>query len=1013
MLVMLFILWILAAPRAYAAPRSAEVFGVMPQFSDADVDKSGCLSPYEYEVVSQSVQRKALLKLRKLASTFWRKQRRNYQSSALEIGAPKSLIQVFPSTNSTTQMMHTKNSAHRPEAQLISQSLSSHNRRGKEASPRIPGTLALAEQDAGVSVHGVSSSRSVAPAPRVPLGTIALREETIHLRIDSRELVDTQPEECPWLTPTTEDNVLLCNDGTLCDASVHADNWACCNSHGRRAACAKNWPNMCAQNSLCEGGSDHACEKDCSLFGGNRPCYLGCSDLPGVDPVLSPCWQDLEGDTCTDYQLLGYCEVTGEYGATWAQEKGGSFADFVSEGFTAAEACCACGGGEYAPPPSPPSPPISPPVPLSPPPIPPAPPLSTNGEAVVISDERYALTHLEGALLDAGVAAIYLRTDVVLTADLPQLGRALNVTGRCYTFEGFFSRCQLNGDGAHRIFSLVEGAVLHLAALELREAYVDDFGASLLVVGARVSLFDCVIAGSRTLGYGAAVAVIHGHATLDRCQLMDSTGDTGAAVYLYNGSAAVMTATVVEGHSSRRCGSGYILRSSLLVLEGGSQVLRSEATEYGGGLCAIAQSTVRLGGGSVVAECTAQSTGGAVYLDDDSMAALSGGSSLRGNRAEGSGGAVDLRDGANRLEMMDSSIEDNHATNRGGGVNIENGVMVTKGGSSLRGNAAQYGGAVFFGDASSHELVNVTMSGNRADDSGGALYIAAARGHVALAGLSLLNNSAVSMGGAVFTEGTVELTRGTRAEGNFAGLYGGAIYGGQSSTVHVSASTLAFNSAASRGGGMEIGARGSVLLTNGSAVMYNVVSKMGGGLFAGQGASFVLADSSVSHNMVRPDGDNDNKALGAGILLSDHASARIVACLVSNNTFAGIALVGKGGGIYVESGGTVQLEAGLVLLNAAKTGGGISLNDDAFLSLAAASVVRLCRAENGGGVYSKYATVVVRGGCVVTGNTAEISGGGVWANNLTVHGSEVSNNTAFQDGGAGYPRTYNPTTRPA
>eukprot|EP00854_Cymbomonas_tetramitiformis_P020368 gene20368-24397_t len=710
---------------------------------------------------------------------------------------------------------------------------------------------------------------------------------------------------------------------------------------------------MCAQNSLCEGGSDHACEKDCSLFGGNRPCYLGCSDLPGVDPVLSPCWQDLEGDTCTDYQLLGYCEVTGEYGATWAQEKGGSFADFVSEGFTAAEAC-----------------------------------LSTNGEAVVISDERYALTHLEGALLDAGVAAIYLRTDVVLTADLPQLGRALNVTGRCYTFEGFFSRCQLNGDGAHRIFSLVEGAVLHLAALELREAYVDDFGASLLVVGARVSLFDCVIAGSRTLGYGAAVAVIHGHATLDRCQLMDSTGDTGAAVYLYNGSAAVMTATVVEGHSSRRCGSGYILRSSLLVLEGGSQVLRSEATEYGGGLCAIAQSTVRLGGGSVVAECTAQSTGGAVYLDDDSMAALSGGSSLRGNRAEGSGGAVDLRDGANRLEMMDSSIEDNHATNRGGGVNIENGVM----------NAAQYGGAVFFGDASSHELVNVTMSGNRADDSGGALYIAAARGHVALAGLSLLNNSAVSMGGAVFTEGTVELTRGTRAEGNFAGLYGGAIYGGQSSTVHVSASTLAFNSAASRGGGMEIGARGSVLLTNGSAVMYNVVSKMGGGLFAGQGASFVLADSSVSHNMVRPDGDNDNKALGAGILLSDHASARIVACLVSNNTFAGIALVGKGGGIYVESGGTVQLEAGLVLLNAAKTGGGISLNDDAFLSLAAASVVRLCRAENGGGVYSKYATVVVRGGCVVTGNTAEISGGGVWANNLTVHGSEVSNNTAFQDG---------------
>ena len=84
---------------------------------------------------------------------------------------------------------------------------------------------------------------------------------------------------CSWSTPTNEDNVMQCNDGTYCNGLT--DGWTCCNSHGRRRKCPMNYPVMCAKPECAWG--DYCCytKDDCvSKWGGIRPC-----DKPGKSLV--------------------------------------------------------------------------------------------------------------------------------------------------------------------------------------------------------------------------------------------------------------------------------------------------------------------------------------------------------------------------------------------------------------------------------------------------------------------------------------------------------------------------------------------------------------------------------------------------------------------------------------------------------------------------------------------------------------------------------------------------------
>ena len=66
-------------------------------------------------------------------------------------------------------------------------------------------------------------------------------------------------EPCPWLTPTEENDLFQCQDGSYCNGVTDSDQWSCCNSHGGRARCPANFPAMCAKPFCAAGGSDYCC----------------------------------------------------------------------------------------------------------------------------------------------------------------------------------------------------------------------------------------------------------------------------------------------------------------------------------------------------------------------------------------------------------------------------------------------------------------------------------------------------------------------------------------------------------------------------------------------------------------------------------------------------------------------------------------------------------------------------------------------------------------------------------
>ena len=87
---------------------------------------------------------------------------------------------------------------------------------------------------------------------------------------------DASSAECEWLTPTDQNDVLKCADGTYCNWESQGND--CCSDHNGRARCPKNQPTMCAKKTcsnvsdFCCASNSTGCEKD---FGGPKICQIG------------------------------------------------------------------------------------------------------------------------------------------------------------------------------------------------------------------------------------------------------------------------------------------------------------------------------------------------------------------------------------------------------------------------------------------------------------------------------------------------------------------------------------------------------------------------------------------------------------------------------------------------------------------------------------------------------------------------------------------------------------------
>ncbi len=457
--------------------------------------------------------------------------------------------------------------------------------------------------------------------------------------------------------------------------------------------------------------------------------------------------------------------------------------------------------------------------------------------------------------MDLKLAALHGKQEIIITSDIvfgEEQGTIIfsrpvtlrSKRGEHFTIDGNGTQmfCVQGPDPAIALQGLTQIENLTLtggiAMTESADAYQTGAGGALFVLG-DVKLMNCTLLENSAV-YGAAVCA-DGRIVLDHCTVNQNMTASAGAVYSLNGDIVVIA----------------------------GEITRNLAQDFGGGLYAH-YGNIKLTDATITGNVS--ENGGGVYAQYGNVD-IDGATLLSGNSAGTSGGAMDVENGV--LTMTDGTVENNTASY--GAVYLGNGSGSFTG-SIIRQNSAKYGGGVYAQTADVSLLAGVTLRGNKAEGSGGAVY--ADSGLTTVDGALMTGNSA-TYGGAVYADsGQVELKSGSLLENSAE--YGGALYA-SSGVVTVSGGVLRDNKATTSGGAI-YNNDGNVVLEKGR--IRSNVAVFGGGVLT------VNGDILINGGLVFA-----NSAKSGGGLYTVAGTVEILGGRVTGNT-----ATESGGGAYTETG---------------------------------------------------------------------------------------------------------------
>ena len=352
---------------------------------------------------------------------------------------------------------------------------------------------------------------------------------------------------------------------------------------------------------------------------------------------------------------------------------------------------------------------------------------------------------------------------------------------------------------------------------------------------------------------------------------------------------------------------------------------------------------------------------------------------------------------------------------------VQNGATLILSGLTLKGGTAPTGangGGIFVVGGSKVELSNCTIEGCKAGTGGNGGAIGS-QGTVTIIGSTLTGNSATN-GGAVYVSGSG--TKFTMHSGAISGntvqsagqkTSGGGVYVSLGTTFTMKGGTISDNTATTKGTSVGSKAMGGGVCVSGS-----------GSKFIMEGNSPKITDNEVK----KAGSGTDLLTIGGGVCVCDGAIFEMKAGSIENNKalegdkqYFGH----TGGGVCVgdsvdggTSGATFTMKGGTISDNEAGYGGGVAVTsnssfkmsgDDSKISGNKASYTDEAppykKLGSGGGVSVLYGTLDMTGG-VINGNEAGY-GGGIHGNargsnngEIIVSGnSTISNNIADSGGG--------------
>ncbi|MDR2485337.1 MAG: hypothetical protein LBD55_08080 [Treponema sp.] len=367
---------------------------------------------------------------------------------------------------------------------------------------------------------------------------------------------------------------------------------------------------------------------------------------------------------------------------------------------------------------------------------------------------------------------------------------------------------------------------------------------------------------------------------------------------------------------------------------------------------------------------TSLGAGGGVYVAGGGIIILGNGAAVSGNSAAQGGGVFILGSEAVPVQLIleGGKIVNNTAAGSlgeaGGGLYIHYGLCRILEGEVSGNTASDDNGGGLLVKQSILEISGGSINGN----TGGGAYIIGSA--LKMEGGVIQNNQAAyNAGGMAVVLSTFTMTGGSILD-NTAGGAGGGVFGFQS--IYTLSGGEIANNAADYGGGVCIDATGSSnsidFTMTGGTIHRNQARQSGGGVFVLNGTIEIRENAML----------NNNTALsGGGVGVENSALYVSGKARIQDNSLSG---KGHGGGIYVTTG-ILEL-----------TGGRISGNTGLY----------------GGGVSALDCTFTMSNTAVISGNTSENSGGGVFVGNGTFEmtGGEISNNTSDNSGGGLYVGGY-------
>jgi predicted outer membrane repeat protein len=387
--------------------------------------------------------------------------------------------------------------------------------------------------------------------------------------------------------------------------------------------------------------------------------------------------------------------------------------------------------------------------------------------------------------------------------------------------------------------------------------------------------------------------------------------------------------------------------------------------------------------------------GGAVAVSGGSFTMKSG--NITGNESGYGGGGVSVSSGS--FTLKGGTISDNDATGGGGGgVYLDDTSFIMEDGNiglstSNRNTALYRGGGIYGVNSSSFTMYGGTITGNDCG-TGGGIYLENSNftmenGNI---GLSTSNGNTGTMGGGVFVDTGIFTMKGGNIRGNSGGgvwvigtfnLYGGNI-GGSSSQKNT----------ATGGGGAIV--NGTFNMTGGTISGNASTGGHGGGVAFG-GGTFTMYGGTIS-------GNTTSSAGGAGVYL-DTGTFK----MYNGATITGNIADGNGGGV-LEWKSTFFMYGGVIANNSASSGGGVHLFDiNTTFTMSGGTITGNTVSLNGGGIGGwapSSSTINISGTALITNNTAERDGGGIYLTEVNCYmtGGTISGNktTAILPSAVGY-----------